>query len=676
MTKNLLVNETSPYLLQHKDNPVHWYPWGHEAFDAAKSLDKPILLSIGYAACHWCHVMAHESFEDQQTANLMNAEFINIKIDREEFPDVDKLYMDAVHLFGERGGWPLTMFLEPDGTPFWGGTYFPNKPQYGRPSFTQILFALSRTWKTQRDKITKNKQTIVDALNQQHEQTALSTKINPGLLTETANQILTATDKIRGGLSGAPKFPQTTMYEFLWRMYLKTGNQEYRTAVVNTLTQLCQGGIYDHLDGGFCRYSVDERWLVPHFEKMLYDNALIVDLLILVNKSENNILFRKRIEQSVSWLLNQMTTAEGAFASSYDADSEGEEGKYYVWSYPEICQVIPEPNQKLLCKIYDISKAGNWEGKNIPNRLNYPKTIDSALEQTLQECLNILRDHRTKRVKPGWDNKILVDWNGLTITMLCNAALYLEKPELLKSAKQAYTTIFRLMFKDRVLQHAFRKKKTTNIATADDYANLIKAALMLFEATFDNKFLEDAKLLAKSITELHWHPDSGGYSLASSKAQNLLTRSHFAHDDATPNANGTMLSNLVKLYNLTGKEKYYEKADALIRAFSRNIISAPMAHAGMLKGFLEFLEPLQIVIITPDRDTNLKEILKTLYNSPIPATISAISQNEKLPETHPAHGKAVIDNKPTIYICLGTTCTSPLTNLSDLQVVLANLYQH
>jgi len=673
MSKNLLIHEKSPYLLQHKDNPVHWYPWGEQAFEAAKAADKPILLSIGYAACHWCHVMAHESFEDQQTADLMNDLFINVKIDREEYPDVDKLYMDAIHAFGEQGGWPLTMFLEPDGTPFWGGTYFPKTPLYGRPSFQQVLTSLSQTWLFQRDKISSNRSAILNALKRTQQITDQSQTLTPDMLAPIAAQIVASTDQKHGGLARAPKFPQTTLYTFLWRMYLRTGDASYRQSVLTTLTNLCQGGIYDHLAGGFARYSVDERWLAPHFEKMLYDNALILDLLILVNKSENKNLFRKRIEETVNWLLAEMVTDINTFASSYDADSEGEEGTYYVWSYQEVSSVIPETNRNLFCHTYNITEQGNWEGKNIPNRLGSLKELDADDETLLDEMRHTLRLHRDKRPKPGWDDKTLTDWNGLAISMLCSAGFSASKPEWIEKAALVYAGLKKHLWLNGYLVHSYRDGKTTNVATSDDYANLIRAALALYEASNDNQYLDDARTLVELIDEFHWNSQSGGYYFASSKAKNLLVRSCSAHDDATPNANGTMVSNLVKLYLLTGHTAYNDKANQILQAFSASVQSAPLAYAGLLNGFLDVFEQIHAVVVLPDDKTDRQPLISALNACKFPLTISVVTRQTNLPELHPAHGKSAIGNKPTVYICKGRVCSSPVTEISNINDIISKL---
>ena len=369
MTHNRLANEPSPYLLQHKDNPVHWYPWGDEAFDVAAQTGKPVLLSIGYAACHWCHVMAHESFEDPATAEIMNELFVNVKLDREERPDIDKIYMEALHHLGEQGGWPLTIFLNAERQPFWGGTYFPKVAQYGRPSFRDVLTQISSIYQTAPDKVKTNTEALQSALQQKP-------RIAPGaelpalslaIVDQVATQIHSIVDPVRGGLQGAPKFPQVPIFQLLWRHFLRTGNTTSRNHTLVTLRNICQGGIYDHLGGGFARYSVDARWLAPHFEKMLYDNAQLVDLLTSVWQDTRDDLFRIRIEETIDWLSREMIAEHGAFAASLDADSDGEEGTFYVWQSHEIQDLLGDEAEPFGA-IDDGTQEGNWEGKVILNR--------------------------------------------------------------------------------------------------------------------------------------------------------------------------------------------------------------------------------------------------------------------------------------------------------------------
>ncbi len=489
MTKNLLSGETSPYLLQHKDNPVHWFPWGDQAFQQAKEQDKPILLSIGYAACHWCHVMAHESFEDDGVAEVMNRDFINIKVDREERPDVDKIYMDAIHSLGEHGGWPLNMFLAPDGTPFWGGTYFPKDPKYGRPGFVHVLNEISRIWCHERQKVTANQQALREALSRPPAPPS-GTDLTRDHLHEAAEIVVGATDMHNGGLRGAPKFPQGSMYEFLWRLYCRTGNSSYRAAVETTMRNICQGGIYDHLGGGMARYAVDDLWLVPHFEKMLYDNAQFISLLAKIHARTGDILFRTRIEETIDWTIREMRTDEGAFASSFDADSEGQEGKFYVWDESSVDALLSEDSATQFKSVYDITKAGNWEGTNIPNRLQNQGMFDVITEGQLANARAVLFEHRKSRIPPGWDDKVLADWNGLMIEAMAEAGLKLGRSDWTGHAEQAFDAVLKLLWnRDSGLSHSYRDGKTRNNATADGYANLIAAAIALHQATTQSRFL-------------------------------------------------------------------------------------------------------------------------------------------------------------------------------------------
>ena len=473
MKHNLLAKETSPYLLQHKDNPVNWLPWGQEAFDTALKENKPILLSVGYAACHWCHVMAYESFENKTIADLMNKLFVNVKVDREERPDVDKVYMDAIHALGEQGGWPLTMFLAPDGRPFWGGTYFPPEPRYGRPGFPQILQEISRIWHEKPEKVETNAAAITDALQQSTVAGQQPTTLDTELLDEAATLIVRHVDHQHGGLKGAPKFPQTSTFEFVWRAYMRTGNPDYQRAVEITLTNICQGGIYDHLGGGFARYSVDQYWLAPHFEKMLYDNAQLITLLSKLASHTGNKLFRQRIEETIDWLNREMITPSDAYAASYDADSEGVEGKYYVWGEAEIDTALPQEDSSKFKHVYNVSAVGNWEDTNILNRLQSQNLLDDKTEQQLAANRQVLFDLRISRTTPGWDDKVLTDWNGLTITALATAGLHLDRPDWISCASKAMSGVMDNLWNDEVLYHSYRNGKTRNYATAEDHANLI-----------------------------------------------------------------------------------------------------------------------------------------------------------------------------------------------------------
>ena len=482
---NRLAQATSPYLLQHQHNPVDWRQWGPEALNEAKTQNKPILLSVGYAACHWCHVMAHELFEDEATARVMNELFVNIKVDREERPDIDQIYMSALHLLGEQGGWPLTMFLTPAGEPVWGGTYFPKDSRYGRPAFTDVLREVARLFREEPTKIEQNRAALLARLA---EKARPKDKVTIGTreLDSYAKQIGNMFDSVNGGLRGAPKFPQPSILEMIWRAGMRSGDTRFFETVEHSLERMCEGGIYDHLGGGFSRYSVDERWLVPHFEKMLYDNAQLLELLALAYARSGNPLFAQRARETVGWLAREMTTPEGGFAASLDADSEGEEGKFYVWSKAEIVALLGADDGKFFAKHYDVSEEGNFEGQNILNRLkDSGRTV--ADEQRLAPLLDKLLAARASRVRPGLDDKVLADWNGLMIAALVNAGILLDEPEWIAMGARAFDFIAKEMTRDinieQRLGHSWRAGKLLFPGLASDFAAMIRAALSLYEAT-------------------------------------------------------------------------------------------------------------------------------------------------------------------------------------------------
>src|SRR5262245_38777490 len=435
---NRLGRETSPYLLQHQENPVHWWAWGPEALAEAKRTGKPILLSVGYAACHWCHVMAHESFEDDETARVMNDLFVNIKVDREERPDVDAIYMAALHELGEHGGWPLTMFLTSDAEPFWGGTYFPKEARYGRPAFVAVLKEIARVYREEQGKVRQNADALKGRLAPKFDESGPDAIPGDAALADLARRLLQLVDPTHGGIRGAPKFPQAQFFNFLWSAGLRYGLPNPLEAVELTLTHIAQGGIYDHLGGGFARYSVDERWLVPHFEKMLYDNALLLELMTDVWRETKLPLLEMRARETVEWLLREMVTKEGGFASSLDADSEGEEGKFYVWSIAEIEDVLGPEDAKIFAEVYDVTPEGNFEGHSILNRINSLERTDEATGARLTLMREKLLARRASRVRPGFDDKLLADWNGLAIAALAKAADAFDRPDWLAAAERAF----------------------------------------------------------------------------------------------------------------------------------------------------------------------------------------------------------------------------------------------
>ncbi|MDJ0514406.1 MAG: thioredoxin domain-containing protein [Methyloceanibacter sp.] len=657
---NKLGSETSPYLRQHKDNPVHWRPWGTEAFEEAKRTGKPVLLSVGYAACHWCHVMAHESFEDADTADVMNELFVNIKVDREERPDVDTIYMNALHMIGEQGGWPLTMFLTPDAEPFWGGTYFPKMQRFGRPAFVDVLRTVAHTFHEQPQKV----QTNAEALRSRLEPTKVggdSVALNDATLDNWTRRFLQAVDPQTGGTRGAPKFPQSNFFSLLWRAGIRYDVESLREAVNLTLTHICQGGIYDHVGGGFARYSVDDEWLVPHFEKMLYDNALLVELMTEAWRETKSPLYQRRIEETVDWLLREMVTEGGGFAASLDADSEGEEGKFYVWDYDEVKELLEPDDFKLFAEIYDITPDGNFEGKNIPNRLHTVQLRDEDTEARLQEMLQTLFKRRSIRIRPGFDDKVLADWNGLMIAALANASTAFDKPEWLEAAEAAFDFVFTRMSMGVRLIHSYREGPGSAPATASDYANMIRAALSLANATNNPEYVEQAAAWAHVLDTHYWSEDLGGYHLAADDTDDIIVRPLNAMDDATPNANAMMVSNLSALASWTGDNAYTDRAEKIITSFGPAITANPVGHSGMLGAALDRLAPALIVLMVPEggdpaamraalRDVSLPNVV-----------IDEVWADETLPSTSPAAGKTVVDNTTTAYVCIGPQCSLPVT---------------
>ncbi len=668
MAPNRLSRETSPYLLQHADNPVDWHPWGAEALALAKSEQKPILLSVGYAACHWCHVMAHESFEDPDIAGVMNELYVNIKVDREERPDLDTIYQSALALLGQQGGWPLTMFLTPEGEPFWGGTYFPPIAKFGRPGFPDVLRGISATYHREPDKVAKNVGALQEALGKLAAN-ARGDAIPPEAFDRIADRLASEVDPVHGGLGGAPKFPQPSIFTLLWRAYRRTGNEAYRQAVTTTLTAMCQGGIYDHLGGGFARYSVDAEWLAPHFEKMLYDNAQLVSLLTLVWQHTREPLYETRIRETVDWILREMISEGGGFAATLDADSEGEEGKFYVWTAEEIGALLGD-DAKRFGAAYDVTPSGNWEGKTILNRR---RGVDITAEDLpfLAKCRAILLKERDKRIRPGWDDKVLADWNGLAIVALAEAGSVFSEPSWIAAAETAFSFVRDEMSVDGRLHHSARAGKIRNLAMLDDYANMAAAGLTLFEATGEAGYLEQAKRWVEELDLRFWDAGAGGYFFAADDAEDLIVRTKSVHDNAVPAGNGTMLAVLGRLFYLTGEETYLRQAEALLAAFAgeigRNFF--PMS---TFVNAAEFLGgALQIVISGRRGDADADALARQVLDLSLPNRIlTIVDPDTRLPSGHPAAGKGPVDDRPTAYVCSGLTCGPPVTDPEALRAAL------
>ena len=528
--RNLLADATSPYLLQHALNPVHWRQWGPEAFAEAKRRDCPILLSIGYAACHWCHVMAHESFENVETANQMNGLFVNVKVDREERPDIDHIYMSALQAMGEQGGWPMTMFLDPDGRPMYGGTYWPPAPRWGRPSFGQVVEGVANAWRDRRVDLATNASALASHLAELSTPTP-GGELTPDDLTRVGDGLLRAVDPVHAGIGRAPKFPNAPIFRFFWSEMFRRGDPKFGEALRALLQAMSAGGIYDHLGGGYARYSTDAEWLAPHFEKMLYDNAQILELLALVHAHWPDPVFAERARETVGWLMREMRV-ERAFAASLDADQDGEEGAFYVWTEPEIDAALGPASARFKAA-YDVTRRGNWEGRTVLRRVTPRGAADEEAE--LEASRAKLFALREGRAKPARDDKVLADWNGLTIAALVRVSVVFDEPEWLATARSAFDFVMTtLRAGDGRLLHAWRAGRCGARAMLDDYAALARAAIALFEASGDPDDLGAAMLLATQALDL-FGDGAGGVFLTASDADDVPgARPRHAHDGATP----------------------------------------------------------------------------------------------------------------------------------------------
>ncbi|HEY1722600.1 MAG TPA: thioredoxin domain-containing protein [Magnetospirillaceae bacterium] len=671
MSRNLLDQETSPYLLQHKDNPVHWRPWGEAALAEAKTQNKPILLSVGYAACHWCHVMAHESFEDPSIAALMNDHFIPIKVDREERPDIDAIYQSALALIGEHGGWPLTMFLTPKAEPFWGGTYFPPQPRYGRPGFAQVLTALSDTFTNKPDNVAGNVEALRVGLAENARPSGGEALTNTAL-DIAAGSLLRMIDPKNGGTQGAPKFPQTGLFEMLWRGYCRRGEESMGRAVVLTLARICQGGIYDHLGGGFARYSTDAEWLVPHFEKMLYDNAGLMELLTLVWKQTGDPLYQRRVSETAGWLLREMMAEHNAFAASYDADSEHEEGKFYVWSKAEIEAALRPDLAALVCRVYGVTDEGNWEDHNILHRNHPGGKLEDAEEIALDGARLTLLELRAKRVWPGRDDKVLADWNGMMIAALAKAAFAFERADWLAAAHTAFEAVVSHMTRlepnrELRLHHSLRLGRLQPDAMLDDYAQMTRAALALYETTGETTFLHKAEALMKSAHR-HYHDPAGGYFFTADDAPTLIVRTKSALDHAHPSGNAAMAENWARLFHITGDDTYRQRAETTVTAFTGEIGRQFPSMGALLNAWELLTNAVRVTIIGADGDADRAALLRVAAASGDPnLVIVHLAPGAVLPKGYPP----VKPGPATAIVCRGQSCSLPLMTPEALQRALS-----
>ena len=676
---NKLVRETSPYLLQHAGNPVQWYPWGEEALTRARLEDKPILLSIGYAACHWCHVMAHESFEDPQTALLMNTLFVCIKVDREERPDLDQIYMTFVQMTTGSGGWPLHAFLTPDLEPFFGGTYFPPDEHYGRPAWKSILKSVSHFYHTEKQTLNKNLVTIRQAFQQAMQESELTEIPAETNIDAVARQLASYYDPVNGGFGRAPKFPAVQVLTFFLRHYKNTVDKSYLDMVEYSLHKMADGGIYDHLGGGFARYSVDTQWLVPHFEKMLYDNAQLASLYLDTFLVTKDVFYQTIAEEVLEFIRRDLCSSEGGFFSSLDADSEGEEGKYYVWEKAEILNILGEKKGTLFCDIYGVSDAGNFEGKNILYKAADVESIaksknvkQQVLIRLVARSKKLLLGERGKRVKPGLDKKILTSWNGLMLSAYARAYQVLGKVSYKTIIKKNISFLQRHLFIDGQLQRSYNKGKSKHFGFLDDYAYLIQGLLDAYEALFETAYLEWAYRLLHYANNNFWDAEHMGYFFTEKHQKNLLVRMKDESDQSIPSATAVMLLNNLRFYSITTEADLILKSEQLMRKYGQNLLNNPYGYASYLQGFDFYLKkPEEIMVITGQNKAT--ELLKTIFGSYLPNKVVLLQKKKSkwtIPIPDLLTGKTAVHDQSTAYVCHNFACSPPVTTSAELKSLL------
>ena len=676
---NQLINETSPYLLQHAHNPVDWHPWGPDVLEKARRENKPILLSVGYSACHWCHVMAHESFEDPETAQLMNELFINIKVDREERPDIDKIYQSAHSLLTQRpGGWPLTVFLTPDDqVPFFAGTYFPDEPRHGMPSFRDLMQRIADFLGSREADIRKQNTTLVEALQSIATAGAAPGTPGPQPLDSARQQLEQNFDGKLGGFGSAPKFPHPTSIERLLRHWAGTGGQDKRALymAVFTLEQMARGGMNDQLGGGFCRYSVDDRWMIPHFEKMLYDNGALLALYAEAWAATGTPLFRRSCEQTAGWVMREMQADSGGYYSSLDADSEGVEGRFYVWTPETVTALLDEDEYSLIERHFGLDRPANFEGRwhfhvyRTREQLAQEFSLDAAtVDSRLESAMGKLFTARAQRVAPGRDDKVLTSWNGLMIRGMACAGRYLDRPDWIASAERAVDFIREQLWQDGRLLATWKDGRAHLNAYLDDHVYLIDGLLELLQARWRDRDLLFAIELAEVVLE-HFRDPAGGFFFTSDDHETLIQRPKPIHDDATPSGNGVAAKVLSRLGHLLGETPYLEAAEQTLQGLWSSIEQMPHGHASLLVALEESLSPLQTVIVRGS-GTTLDQWKHRMSSTYAPRRIGFV-----IPESEHVLPGVLAERKTQggvlAYICSGLSCSAPVTDYAEFEQQLA-----
>jgi hypothetical protein len=664
MKPNRLINETSPYLLQHAYNPVDWYPWCDEAFEKAKRENKPIFLSVGYSACHWCHVMEKESFEDEETAKIMNDLFINLKVDREERPDIDSIYMNFVQLVTGHGGWPMSVFMTPDKKPFYGGTYFPKYRKYYMPSFKEVLISVSKYFHEKKEDIEKNTNIIIKNLNYINKFTPDNNFfINRSIIENAIKRVEEYFDYKNGGFGNKPKFPNTFNLDILLKEYLYTSNDKYLEMLELTLSKMCKGGIYDQLGGGFYRYSVDEKWTIPHYEKMLYDNSLLIKLLLEIYEITKNDFYKEKAIESLEYIKREMLSSEGVFFSTQDADSEGEEGKFYTWKYDEVLNILGQKKGKIFCKYFDITEDGNFEkGRSNLQILHSDEEISKefliSLEE-LKELINsskkILFEYREKRIKPNKDTKIINSWNSLMISTFIKAYEILKDNNYIEISKNAVSFILNNLYKNNKIIRIYKDSTSKYNGYLEDYSYFISALIDLHQIGEGNFYLEKAIELNNYLIQNFWDKEDGGFFFTENAHEKLIVRTKEISDHSIPSPNSVCFYNLIRLARILNDKNLEDKAQQLLKTFSHSIKNYPLSVSSLLSySYIILYPPKDIVISSNNFDESRKARLKisNYYD-----TIFHFNYKEnKLINEFIVKDKKMINNRTTIYRCENFTC--------------------
>jgi uncharacterized protein YyaL (SSP411 family) len=667
---NNLINETSPYLLQHAHNPVDWYPWGETALAKARTENKPILLSIGYSACHWCHVMEHESFENEEIATLMNENFVNIKVDREERPDLDQIYMSAVQMMTGQGGWPMTMFLTPEGVPFYGGTYFPPADRYNMPGFSRVLLSVAEAFRSQPDQVANTATAMLGELRRVGLSEPSREMLTVELLDTSARRIAANHDRVNGGFGGAPKFPPAMTLEFLLHTFYRTRVSEVLAMVEHTARKIAAGGMYDQLGGGFHRYSVDAKWLVPHFEKMLYDNALLARFYLHLYQATKDPDARRVAEETLDYVVREMTDASGGFYSSQDADSEGHEGKFFVWSRQEIIDALGRQAGEVFCEYYNVTESGNFEGENILNVTSSLEAVAKKHNLPFAEARAIVEvgrqklfDIRERRVKPARDEKILTAWNGLMLTAFAEASAILDRSDYRRVAEMSAGFLLDHLQKDELLLRTYKDGDAKLNAYLEDYACLIDGLISLYEATGTVKWIESARSLAGTMIDEFWDDESGGFFFTGKSHEQLIVRSKEFLDNATPSGNSIATHSLLRLSLLIGDEDYRRRATAILHLMADQIRRYPSAFGFALSALDFYLDaPLEIAIVGRADDSRLRELLQAFWQTYLSNRVLALCTGdfEHSASVVPLlRERNTLDSQSTAFVCEGYTCKAP-----------------